>query len=136
MALPERELAPRAADYRRLLRKHRWLMTGIFLLTVLTVAIWTFVQVPIYQAVATILIDPEPPRVLNIQDVVPMGGGSDRDFYPTQYEIIKSRPVLERAAATLKAKTQPAARSDGTDGMAVNCPARSPSSPSGIRGWS
>jgi uncharacterized protein involved in exopolysaccharide biosynthesis len=117
MAVREREPEARVADYRRLLRKHRWLMTGIFLLTVLTAAIWTFMQVPIYQAVATILIDPEPPKVLNIQDVVPMGGASDRNFYPTQYEIMKSRPVLERAAAALKAKTQPAARSDGADGV-------------------
>ncbi len=101
----EREPQPRAADYRRLLRKHRWLMTGVFLLTVLTAAIWTFVQVPIYEAVATILIDPEPPRVLNIQDVVPMGSGLwDRNFYPTQYEIIQSRPVRERAAAVLRAR--------------------------------
>ena len=100
----EREAPSQGADYRRLLRKHRWLMTGIFLLTVLTAAIWTFVQVPIYEAVATILIEPEPPKVLNIQDVVPMGGASDRNFYPTQYEIMKSRPVLERAAAALSAK--------------------------------
>jgi uncharacterized protein involved in exopolysaccharide biosynthesis len=117
MAAREAESQSSGTNYRRLLRKHRWLMTGIFLLTVLTVAIWTFVQVPIYQAVATILIEPEPPKVLNIQDVVPMGGASDRNFYPTQYEIMKSRPVLERAAAALKAKTQPAARSDGADGV-------------------
>lgn len=107
MVVREREPQPRAADYRRLLRKHRWLMTGIFLLTVLTAAIWTFVQVPIYEAVATILIDPEPPKVLNIQDVIPMGGASDRNFYPTQYEILKSRPVIERAAAALNAKKGP-----------------------------
>jgi uncharacterized protein involved in exopolysaccharide biosynthesis len=104
------------------LRKHRWLITGLFLLTVLTVSIWTFVQVPIYQATATILIDPEPPRVLNIQDVVPMGGGGmwDRNFYPTQYEIIRSRPVLERAAAALKARTPAgsAPGSDAADGVA------------------
>src|SRR6185503_17512617 len=110
----EREPQPRAADYRRLLRKHRWLMTGIFLLTVLTAAIWTFLQVPIYEAVATILIDPEPPKVLNIQDVVPIGGGLwDRNFYPTQYEIIKSRPVLERAAVALKAGKLPAGGAAG-----------------------
>jgi polysaccharide biosynthesis transport protein len=115
----ERETQPRAADYRRLLRKHRWLMTGIFLLTVLTAAIWTFVQVPIYEAVATILIDPEPPKVLNIQDVIPMGGASDRNFYPTQYEILKSRPVIERAAAALNAKKGPA-----PDGGRVNGAAR------------
>jgi uncharacterized protein involved in exopolysaccharide biosynthesis len=98
---------PRTTDYRRLLRKHRWLMAGVFLLTVLTVAIWTFVQVPIYQAMATILIDPEPPKVLNIQDVVPLGGNAwDRNFYPTQYEIIRSRPVLERAAASLNGRKE------------------------------
>ena len=97
---------PHSTDYRRLLRKHRWLMAGLFLLTVLTVAIWTFVQVPIYQAMATILIDPEPPKVLNIQDVVPLGGASDRNFYPTQYEIIRSRPVLERAAASLNGRKE------------------------------
>jgi uncharacterized protein involved in exopolysaccharide biosynthesis len=99
MAAPERELQPHVISYRRLFRKHRWLMTGLFLLTVLTAAIWTFLQVPIYEAVATILIEPEPPKVLNIQDVVPMGGASDRNFYPTQYEIMKSRPVIERAVA-------------------------------------
>jgi uncharacterized protein involved in exopolysaccharide biosynthesis len=106
MVTREVEPQPRVADYRRVLRKHRWLITGIFLLTVLTVAIWTFVQVPIYQAVATILIEPEPPKVLNIQDVTPVGAMSPYDpaFYPTQYEIIKSRAVVERAVAALNQK--------------------------------
>jgi uncharacterized protein involved in exopolysaccharide biosynthesis len=97
------------------------LIAALFLLTVLTVSIWTFAQIPIYQATATILIDPEPPKVLNIQEVVPMGGGLwDRNFYPTQYEIIRSRPVLERAAAALKAR-RPAASApnlDAADGVA------------------
>jgi uncharacterized protein involved in exopolysaccharide biosynthesis len=102
------------------LRKHRWLMTGIFLLTVLTVGIWTFVQVPIYQAVATILIEPEPPKVLNIQDVTPLGAMSPYDpaFYPTQYEIIKSRAVVERAVDALNLKKRAA------DGGAVADPSR------------
>ena len=107
MVTREVESQPRVADYRRVLRKHRWLITGMFLLTVLTVAIWTFVQVPIYQAAATILIEPEPPRVLNIQDVTPVGAMSPWDpaFYPTQYEIIKSRAVVERAAAALNQRS-------------------------------
>jgi succinoglycan biosynthesis transport protein ExoP len=119
MAGREREAQSRGADYRRLLRKHRWLMTGIFLLTVLTAAIWTFLQVPIYEAVATVLIEPEPPKVLNIQDVVPMGGASDRNFYPTQYEIMKSRPVLERAAAALSAKKRAGSVGGSSDDTAT-----------------
>jgi len=103
MVTREFEPSPRVADYRRVLRKHRGLMTGIFLLTVLTVAIGTFLQTPIYQAVATILIEPEPPKVLNIQDVTPLGAMSPWDpaFYPTQYEIIKSRAVVVRAVEAL-----------------------------------
>jgi hypothetical protein len=110
MVTREHEPQPRVADYRRVLRKHRWLITGIFLLTVLTVAIWTFVQVPIYQAVATILIEPEPPKVLNIQDVTPVGAMSPWDpaFYPTQYEIIKSRAVVVRAVDALNLRTRAA----------------------------
>lgn len=106
MVTREPEHQPRIADYRRVLRKHRWLITGIFLLTVLTVGIWTFTQVPIYQAVTTILIEPEPPKVLNIQDVTPVGAMSawDPAFYPTQYEIIKSRAVVERALEALNLK--------------------------------
>ena len=117
MVTREHEPQPRVADYRRVLRKHRWLITGIFLLTVLTVGIWTFVQVPIYQAVATILIEPEPPKVLNIQDVTPVGAMSPWDpaFYPTQYEIIKSRAVVVRAVDALNLKTRAADGGAGAD---------------------
>ena len=106
MVTREFETRSRLADYRRVLSKHRGLITGIFLLTVLTVAIATFVQVPIYQAVATILIEPEPPRILNIQDVTPTGSTSPYDpaFYPTEYEIIKSRAVVTRAVEALSGK--------------------------------
>ena len=87
------------------LSKHRWLITGIFLLTVVTAAIWTFLQVPVYEATATLLLDPEPPKVLNIEEVTPMGSaGYDPSYYATQYEIIKSRPVLQRAAESLNLK--------------------------------
>src|SRR5437773_1698983 len=92
-------------DHLWVLRKHQWLIIGIFLLTVITVAIWTFLEVPIYSATATVLIDPEPPKVLNIQEVAPMGvSGWDPNYYPTQYEIIKSKPVIDRAIDVLGLK--------------------------------
>jgi succinoglycan biosynthesis transport protein ExoP len=88
-------------DYLRLLRKHQWLVTGVLLVTVITTLIWTSLQVPIFQASATVLIEPEAPKILNIPEVTQMGG-PDRDYYLTQYEIIKSRPVLERTMETLR----------------------------------
>jgi uncharacterized protein involved in exopolysaccharide biosynthesis len=108
MTVPnEIETRKLVTDYLWVLRKHLWLITGIFLVTVITVAIWTFLEVPIYSASATVLIDPEPPKVLNIQEVAPMGtSGWDPNYYPTQYEIIKSKPVLTRTIETLNLKTR------------------------------
>ncbi|PYM52967.1 MAG: hypothetical protein DMD77_28185, partial [Candidatus Rokuibacteriota bacterium] len=54
-------------DYLRMLWKHRWLLTAVFLLTAVTGVIWTLAQTPIYQASATVLIEPELPKILNIQ---------------------------------------------------------------------
>ena len=94
------------ADYFQVLRKHRWLITGIFLVSVITVSVWTFRQIPIYQAAATILIDPEAPKILNIQEVTPMGASApwDPNYYPTQHEIIKGRAVLDKTIQALNLK--------------------------------
>jgi succinoglycan biosynthesis transport protein ExoP len=74
--------------------------------SVITVGVWTFRQIPIYQAAATILIDPEAPKILNIQEVTPMGASApwDPNYYPTQHEIIKSRAVLNKTIQVLTLK--------------------------------
>src|SRR5947207_7951819 len=87
--------------YLRILRKHRWTVSGIFLGAVVTAAIWTFTQAPVFQATATVLIDPEAPKVVNIQEVTQMGSPS-QDYYLTQHELIKSRPIVEKAFTALK----------------------------------
>ena len=89
-------------DYVKLLRRHRWLFVIIFLLTVVTMAVWTFTQVPVFQATATVLIEPQAPKVLNIQEITSVGWGYE--YYQTQYELIKSRAVVERAIAALRLK--------------------------------
>src|SRR5712692_6937520 len=97
MTIPDAEHDFHLLDYVKLLRRHRWLLLAIFLLTVVTVAVWTFTQVPVFQATATVLIEPQAPKVLNIQEITSLGGGYE--YYQTQYELIKSRAVIERAIA-------------------------------------
>jgi uncharacterized protein involved in exopolysaccharide biosynthesis len=98
-----------STDFRRALRKHRWLILAIFVASVVTVGVWTSKQIPIYRAAATILIDPEAPKFLNIQEVTPLGASApwDPNYYPTQYEIIKSRPVLDLAVRALNGSRRP-----------------------------
>jgi uncharacterized protein involved in exopolysaccharide biosynthesis len=90
-------------DYYRMLRKHRYLVLGLFLVTVLSVAVWSFVQTPVYQASATVLIEPEPPKVLNIQEVTPIGAPT-QEYYRTQYELMTSRPIVEKVIEILNLK--------------------------------
>jgi succinoglycan biosynthesis transport protein ExoP len=96
-------------DYLRVLRKHRWLITGLFLVTVIAGAIWTFLQTPIYEASATVQIEPEPPKVLNIQEVTTIGS-SAIEYYRTQYALIQSTPVSQNALDALTKAQRTAAR--------------------------
>ncbi len=80
------------------LRKH-WL-TAVAVAVVVTVAVsfWTMRQTKIYEAVASVQFDPNPPRPLGgrVESVVEMGNGAfwdTREYYETQYQIIQSRRV-------------------------------------------
>jgi len=101
-------------DYYRTLRKHRWLVCGLFLAIVFTVAIWSFIQTPIYQASATVLIEPEPPKVLNIQEVTQIGSPA-QEYYRTQYELMTSRPIVEKVIENLNLKKRIAGLENSSD---------------------
>ena len=66
----------------------------------------TLGQVKIYQAQATILFDPNPPRPLGqkVESIVDLGSGSfwdNREYYETQYKIIQSMKVTTAVVAEL-----------------------------------
>jgi succinoglycan biosynthesis transport protein ExoP len=87
--------------YLQLLRKRRWTIISVFLIVVATGLIRTFLQTPIYRATARVVIEPEAPKVLNIQEVNPTGGNYYFQYQLTQQELIKSRPVIEKAIENL-----------------------------------
>ena len=107
-------------DYLRMLAKHRWLILAVFLVSTVATFAWTARQPLIYQAAATLLIDPEPPKVLNIQEVTPMGAvGGGGDYYQTQYEIIRSRAVTTRVIQNLNLAQRMPGLAGATDPEAV-----------------
>ena len=100
MSLPTSSEEIHLRDYLRVLSKRRWLAVATLVLVVAGTTIGTLVQTPIYEAAVRVLIDREPPRFVNIQEVQPLEVTS-QDYYQTQYEIIKSRPVIDRAIESL-----------------------------------
>lgn len=87
-------------DYLRVVWKRRWAIVATLIVTVVSAQIFTSLQVPAFQASATILIEPETPKIVNIQEVV--GIGTLEDYYSTQYKLIQSRPIIESAIGRLQ----------------------------------
>lgn len=97
------EVIPPLRVYLGVLRAHWLLVLSVFVLTVVSAVVFTSRQTRIYQAAATVLIDPEPPRVVNIAEVSNDVGPSP-DYYATQYKVIQSRPVVETVIERLELK--------------------------------
>jgi len=90
-------------SYVRILRRRRWAALIVCVVVVATVAIGTYVQTPVYRATAKVLIDPEVPRSSTLQENN-SSTNVQADFQPTQYELIRLRPVIERVIETLNLK--------------------------------
>jgi succinoglycan biosynthesis transport protein ExoP len=87
-------------EHLRVIRKRAWLIITCLLAVVTTVAVATFVQRPVYRASTKALIERESHRVVNIQEVAPTDA-DNVDFFQTQVQIIRSRPVIQRVIDSL-----------------------------------
>jgi capsular exopolysaccharide synthesis family protein len=87
-------------DYLRVLIRRRWTIIPFLLLVVTLVGISTLTSEPIYKATTQILIERESPRILNIEDIVPIET-TGTDFYQTQYKILHSRAIAQRVIKEL-----------------------------------
>jgi capsular exopolysaccharide synthesis family protein len=98
-------------DSLTILRKQIWYALLFFALVVAGVAVWTFRQVPLYEATASIIIDPQPPRVFSqLREVVELGTGSfwaNKEYYETQYKVLASRDLAEKVVEALQLESSP-----------------------------
>ncbi len=101
---PEAESADSEMDLRaywRILVKRRWTVLGAWLIVVISVLAGTLLTTPIYRSSATLQIERDTIKVVDVGAMTPLEGAGDRDFYQTQYELLKSRTLAERVVAKL-----------------------------------
>lgn len=85
------------AEYWRLAVKHRLIILGAFIAAMVLGTAATLMMTPIYTASATLQIDREAARVLNVDDVAPRESMiAGEEFFQTQYGIMRSRTLAER----------------------------------------
>ncbi|MCR4292814.1 MAG: GumC family protein, partial [Candidatus Kuenenia sp.] len=93
-------------DYFRMVMHRKWVIMLIFSITVLLVTLYTFKQKPFFQAVTTIRINKDAPKVLSFADVANTGGSSAY-FYRTECEVLHSRTLAKRIINRLRLDLHP-----------------------------
>ena len=99
-------------DYWATVWRWRWTVAATFVSVMTLVALFTFLQTPVYRASVKVEIQPSSRRLVNVQDVGEMGNsgfsffGEDR-YYNTQFEVIKSRAVADKVLTRLGLRDDP-----------------------------
>jgi len=87
--------------YWNALLRNKWL---IFLFTAVMTALavaYAVTAVPIYSASTTLLLEPQKANIISIEDLVSSEQDS-KDYYGTQYAVLKSRALAERVVQHLE----------------------------------
>lgn len=79
------------------LRKYTWAMVAMIALAVTAAVIYTNRQAPIYQAQASVQIEPRIPDLLGQgQDALLRGGGGTSDYYKQQKQVLNSYSLIRQ----------------------------------------
>jgi capsular exopolysaccharide synthesis family protein len=90
-------------DCWRVIKRYRRLIFALVATALfLTVAVVLLVT-PNFVATSTLLIEPEPPQVLDVRELISESGSTDdHDYYKTQYDLLKSRDLAASVIRDLK----------------------------------
>ena len=103
---PQREAATNLLVYLWVLWSRRWLFVSVLALTFASAWVFVLISTPIYRATATVLIESDSPRVVDIKDVTPgPGSKSASDYFMTQVKLIQSRNIVDGVIERLKLRS-------------------------------
>jgi len=84
-------------EYWRSVLKHKWSIIGLALSGTALAAAISFAMTPVYTSAATILFEPDKARMVSFEDIYAGNRASGREDFFTQFQIIRSREVIQKA---------------------------------------
>lgn len=100
---------PELLDLRHLLTVvmyHKWSILGLAFVSGLIAAFWVFAMEPVYRASTSIVLERQQANVVSVEEVYAVDT-IDLNYSQTQYEILRSRNLAERAVRRLKLYERP-----------------------------
>lgn len=87
--------------YWRAISRNKWRILALVVLVGLIATLYAYSLPPTYRSTATLLIEGSRTKGVTVEDLYVSYNGSTRDYYLTQFEIIKSRALAERLVRTM-----------------------------------
>jgi len=98
--------------------KRKWTVITFFLIVTTTALIISLMMTPIYSSVVVLQIDRQESKVVDYEDVKPIDSPADgKEFYSTQYELLKSRSLATRIITKLDLWNDPTFVSEKKPGV-------------------
>jgi capsular exopolysaccharide synthesis family protein len=94
-------------EYWQVLRDRQWVVAGVTLAVFLLALAATLLATPIFRASSTLQIERDTMKIMDVEGVTPTESPMDRDFYQTQYELLRSRSLARRVVQDLKLPQAP-----------------------------
>lgn len=91
----------------RVATKWKWLILGMLLAGLGAGLLVTLLTTPIYRGAATLQIERDAPKIVNVEGLQPTGASQDAEFFQTQYGLLKSRSLAERVVKSLNLEADP-----------------------------
>ena len=89
--------------YWQVLRDRRWVIAGVTAAVLLLALAATLLATPIFRASSTLQIERDTMKIMDVEGLTPTESPMDRDFYQTQYELLRSRSLARRVVQDLQA---------------------------------
>lgn len=93
-------------QYWQTIMRQKWGIIGFAFIVTLLAALVAFSITPIYRATATLLIESQQANIVSIDEVYGLGGAK-REYFTTQFEILKSRNLAEKVVTKLDLVNHP-----------------------------
>ncbi|WP_438864508.1 GumC family protein [Neptunicella sp.] len=94
------------AHYWQVIRSFQWRIIGFAIIITLLTGLFVMTLPPKYSATASLLIESEQAKVLSIQEVYGLDS-SRKEYFQTQFEILKSRKVAQKVVEKLNLVNHP-----------------------------
>jgi capsular exopolysaccharide synthesis family protein len=93
--------------YWQVLWSRRWQVVAVAVAALVAALAVSLLTTPRYRAASVIQIERDAMKVVDVEGLTPVESPADRDFYQTQYELLRSRSLAERVVRDLQLVRDP-----------------------------